>query len=492
VLITLASVTVGAAIAFNVQVGFGLAAALLFLLVVDAPAAAWAICALVFAIGFRALISVGLLPSVATFLDIPLAWGALLAALLKRGPRTAVASRLLKWLAGLALAVLASWVFHPTEVLRPIFYLALLGEPFALVGALLLDPPSPRLRKALIATAAALVAIQVPIALFQASRHGVGDQVQGTLYGAGAGGHVMAAIVVVGMIWLLTGARNVPLGWRVPMAAPLLLVPALADAKQVIFALIPGLLIAKWRRGIGPMLLTAGLAAVAVGSIWIVDPTGARSSTNFLQQANEGHSGKLAAYQLVWQGVRTDPQSFMFGKGPAETVSRAAFMTTDLLLKENSPLRAFGLQPAQFAIDAQTAAELRSGAINNPGLSSSFNSAQSSAMGVFGDLGVVGAVVYLGLFLSLFLALRRSRSRLAIAPLVGWGMLAFLGFLFDWLEEPPFTLFLAVLAALALTEANVLVPRLRTSSSERAGVTVLDVGAAAPGLSEAEQPLADS
>ena len=71
-------------------------------------------------------------------------------------------------------------------------------------------------------------------------------------------------------------------------------------------------------------------------------------------------------------------------------------------------------------------------------------------------------------------------------------MLAFLGFLFDWLEEPPFTLFLAVLAALALTEANVLVPRLRTSSSERAGVTVLDVGAAAPGLSEAEQPLADS
>src|SRR5205823_6188745 len=131
---------------------------LLFLLVVDAPAGAWAICALLFAIGFRALISVGLLPSAATFVDIPLAWGALLAALLKRGPRTALASHLLKWLGGLALAVLASWVFHPTELLRPIFYLALLGEPFALVGALLLDPPSPRLRKALVVTAAALAA----------------------------------------------------------------------------------------------------------------------------------------------------------------------------------------------------------------------------------------------------------------------------------------------------------------------------------------------
>jgi hypothetical protein len=70
---------------------------------------------------------------------------------------------------------------------------------------------------------------------------------------------------------------------------------------------------------------------------------------------------------------------------------------------------------------------------------------------VLGDLGVAGAATYAVLFGSLFLALRRLRSPEALAATGGWAMWAVLGFVFDWWEQPPFSLVLAVLSALALT-----------------------------------------
>ena len=79
----------------------------------------------------------------ATYVDLPLAWGALAVGLLKRRPSSPLLTRHLRWLAALGLAVVLAWAFHPSEVLRPVLYLALLGEPFAIVGALLADPPSP-------------------------------------------------------------------------------------------------------------------------------------------------------------------------------------------------------------------------------------------------------------------------------------------------------------------------------------------------------------
>ena len=57
-------------------------------------------------------------------------------------------------------------------------------------------------------------------------------------------------------------------------------------------------------------------------------------------------------------GIRLelDPTKMLFGEGPAETVSRAAFMTTDSFLHPNSPLRIFDLKPAQIALQADASA----------------------------------------------------------------------------------------------------------------------------------------
>src|SRR5436190_1145927 len=156
------SVALGVAIATNVQVSFLLVVVLLGVATLTAPSGAWVLCALVAAIGFRGLVQLGVLPSVATFIDLPLAWGALAVGLLKRRSSSRLLTMILRFLAALALAIVLAWAFHPSEVLRPVLYLALLGEPFAIIGALLADPPSPRMRLALERTLLVLLIVQLP------------------------------------------------------------------------------------------------------------------------------------------------------------------------------------------------------------------------------------------------------------------------------------------------------------------------------------------
>ena len=216
-----ASVLLGWAIAINPQVAFIGTVAFLGVAALAAPAGAWVLCALIAALTFRGLVELEMLPSVATFIDLPLAWGALAVALIRNRPSSLLLRRHLRWLGALGLAVVLAWAFHPSEVLRPVLYLALLGEPFAIVGALLADPPSERLRRLLQGALLVLLIIQIPIAGLQFATLGPADSVQGTLYGAGAGAHVISGVVVVGAIWILgSGVARRTLG---PMWLPALI-----------------------------------------------------------------------------------------------------------------------------------------------------------------------------------------------------------------------------------------------------------------------------
>src|SRR5689334_15281435 len=232
-------IALGASIGLNLQVSFLLVIGFLGVAALAAPAGAWVLCALIAAVTFRGLVELHALPAVATFLDLPLAWGALAVGLLKRRATSPLLSRLLLWLGLLGLGVALAWAFHPSEALRPIVYLALLGEPFAIVAALLADPPSPRLRRALELTLLAVLLVQIPIAILQLATLGPRDAIQGTLYGAGAGAHVISAVAVVGAIWILSGGigREILGPARLPAAVALLVIPFVADAKQVILAM---------------------------------------------------------------------------------------------------------------------------------------------------------------------------------------------------------------------------------------------------------------
>jgi hypothetical protein len=442
----LGSIALGAAIAVNVQVAFLVVITFLGVAALAAPAGAWVLCALVAALTFRGLVEVNALPPVATFIDLPLAWGALAVGLLKRQKSSPLLAQHLRWLAAFGLAVVLAWVFHPSEVLRPVLYLTLLGEPFAIVGALLADPPSPRLRRALERTLIALLTIQIPIAALQLAALGRSDHIQGTLYGAGAGHHVIAAVIVVGVIWILSGGvSRSSLGiWRLPVLAALVLIPFLADAKQVILAVPAILLASTWRRGPLILLTRVALVAGSVVALFTLAPAG-DTAQSYIEQAERGQGGKQATAQFVWREVRADPPSLAFGKGPAETVSRAAFMTTEGFQRPGSPLDALGLEPAALAMEAEnTAQEVSHGG-------TSFNSGTSSALGVLGDLGIFGLLAYIALLFSLFVRLRRQTSAEGIAAAAGLALMLVLGLVFDWWEQPPFGVLIGVLAGLSLT-----------------------------------------
>jgi hypothetical protein len=406
-----------------------------------APASAWLAAALVATLTFKGLGTIGVLPSVATFADMFLVWGALASAGLRRRRLPATAAWPARLLVALGLSMAVSGAFNDTELLRPVVYLMLLATPFVAATALLVDPPDLRGRRSLNRVLLVLLAVQVPLAYWQALTNENKGRVEGTLIGAGAGAHVMSAVAVVGAIWVLAAA---PLRARarVPLAAALLVIPFLADAKQVILASPAMLLAGNWRNT-REAFLRVGAVALAVLVLLTVIPAG-QNATGFLEQAREGRGGKQAATTVVWSTLRADPVSMTVGVGPAMSISRAAFMTTPDFVDTDSPLHVLGLRPAELAPEVQARAEEVSGGYT------SFDTGLSSALGVLGDIGVLGAAVYVALLGWFFVALRRSRSPEAVPATCGLALFAVLGLVFDWWEQPPFGILVGVLAGLAL------------------------------------------
>jgi hypothetical protein len=439
-------ICVGVALAVNPQLGLILAVAAVGVFALAAPPYWWVLSALIASLTFKGLVTLGALPSVATYLDLPLAWGALAAALMRgRDDYNRFAAKYLRWLALLSVAVLAAWIMNPSELIRPIVYLFLLGQPFAIVAALLVAPPSPKARKVLLGAAAVLIAVQVPLAYFQFATHANPDDVQGTLLGAGAGAHVMSAVVAVGAFWVLSGIRNRFSWWRLALVTLMLGVLFIADAKQVIFALpafVLGVSILASRlvfavRSLAAIIAIVGLVSLPAGQI----------AVRYLESNRSGQSGKQATAEFIWRSAKSDPPSLVFGNGPAETVSRAAFMTTEGFLQPDSPIRVLQLAPAKAALEAQGLALARSGG------GTSANTGVSSALGVFGDLGLFGALAYAGLVVLTLKKLRRYVSPEGQAAAGGWAMFVVLGFVFDWWEQPPLSVLLALLAGVALTSS---------------------------------------
>ena len=356
-------------------------------------------------LSFRALGQYGLLPSTATFIDMFLAWGALAASLLRarRLPKEAVWP--LRFLIGLALCAIASATVNGTELLRPAVYLVLLGTPFAVIAALVIDRPSVGDRRLLTSVLLAALVVQIPIAFVQSRQSGNPDDVQGTLVGAGAGAHVISAIAVVGAVWVLLALPR-SLVVRLAIALPLLLIPFLADAKQVVLAAPVMLIAGKWHGKLGAAIRIPAVAVMFIALLTVI-PAG-DTARNFIEKNRNGQSGKEAAAATVFGALKADPPALVVGLGPAETVSRAAYMTTPLLLRGDSPLHALGLSPAKLADKVQT------DALDASGGGTSFNTGISSALGVIGDLGIIGAIIYASMIGYLFVALRRSQRREAV------------------------------------------------------------------------------
>ncbi len=144
-------------------------------------------------------------------------------------------------------------------------------EPFLLLAAILLATPDRVGRRFLIGTLAAVCVIQVPFAVVQSLGSTNPDDVKGTLLGAGAGHHVMAGGLIIGLFAAIALVKRPIL--VVAIAAVVLLIGVLADAKQVMFpapiAYVAATIFASRssfdaRRILTALLLAAGFVVVVL------------------------------------------------------------------------------------------------------------------------------------------------------------------------------------------------------------------------------------
>jgi len=447
------SVLVGAATANAPVVAWLVIAATAGIVLVQMPVDAWVWAAVLLSVGSRLAVATGMVPQIVNFLHFPLALGAALVAAVNRGDVQArLRSKLALGLTGLLAVSLGSWVANGGEMIRPILAWLVFAEPFLLVYAILKIRGGPRGRRRLLSLLMTLAFIQLPLAVWQFRTLGLGDPVQGTFVGLGAGAHVAGAVALLGTMVLV--ARVASRGSRSGLPVLLLggsalaIVSFLADAKQAFAAFLAGAMYLVWTSGfygrgkflLLPVLVLGG-AALATSSF------PAFGQIFNVRLLHEGASGKISAYGIISGGGLT-PRTLL-GLGPGNSVSRVSLMGVESYVKPQSPVSLLGLTPAPATQEILALAQS-----NWLIASSSAWSGISSWLGLFGDLGLVGVAVYLWLCVHIWRALGRVRTWQSQAARASLVMAALLGGIYSWLEEPGFTMVVALLVGLALIPSH--------------------------------------
>jgi hypothetical protein len=410
----------------------------------------WAAAALTVTSLSEVLARAGFLPDVVTFADFAFVYLGVVAALL-RGVRTwsPTARRLTLALAALLVATCLSAVLQQTEALRPVVSFVVWADPFALVLLFLLEPPSERERRRLLFYLGTLTVLQLPVAIAQAATLGLGDPVKGTL----ASSHTMAGFTVLGALALISWGYDrswaARLGCTVGALPFLVLIPVLTDAKQVTFSLpAAALVFLGATRRLGRKTMIVAIVSGALALLLLAVPAG-KVAAGYLSDAASGDYGKVVGFQVALNEMEHQWAEVVFGLGPANGLSRIAYLTSDThALRGTAPLSRLHLAPAPVAMQAVAEAKF------DPA-ESSFGSPQSSALGIFTDLGLVGLLAFVWVLgVTVWPLVERRRDWLARAALAGWVFSVPLAFVFDWWEQPPFMLPLATLTGLAISAAR--------------------------------------
>ena len=410
---------------------------------------AWCSLLLVTAVAARGLQTMLGLPQVVDFLHYPVVLLFGLAAVdrpwraASRGPG--------RWLAGFVLLVLLSALAHPSNPLRALLFLLIAGEPLLVIWAISRWGTDREASRTVGLVALLLAAIQVPIAVYQGTTLGWTDPVQGTLTGHGAGHHVLGALFALGLLAVVAAilARRLnPVAGG--LMATLCLGMMLATGSMAVLvvasiaAIMEPLLGPSRSSGVGPSRrLTAILVALLLGATTLAFV--AAWVPGFFQRALDLATSSSASPEIaiMRDRVSSDPLTLVLGSGPGTTASRASLLLIGP--PQGSPLTFLGLEPTELGMALFVAS-------SNPAYGGSVESAASSALGIIGDLGLVGLVAWGTLFFAIWRRAGRSNSWLAPAARSGLLMVAALSFVDNWLEYPEFAVPFAILIGWVLSD----------------------------------------
>ncbi len=347
---------------------------------------------------------------------------------------------------GALLAVfLISAAVNGAGLINAVLGFLLLGEPFLLLAILVNSRPTRASVHAMGWWLLSLSLVQIPVAFMQwprAQRAFNADLVQGTFEGMGPGHHVMGALALTGGLYLLHSFRTVRWWIAWPLAGLLFCLVVMSDSKQIILAFFVAYALLRARSVRSPaaaVWLNVRLL-LGVAAIWVVLwYAGKAQYFEHIPLVLYGFANKLAVLPLLARHTESAAQ-WIFGLGPGHGVSRLG----GWLIETYWPLlEGLGGTRTEIAAEAWR--------VTGPyeHVSSVFALLFSWA-GILGDVGLAGLGVYAALVWYTY-------RRLCVDDLARLILIsvAILGFLFEWLEEPNFMLFVfAVIAQKWLARAS--------------------------------------
>ena len=399
-------------------------------------------------------------PAVVNFVHFGLAIGFVALVL----PAVGGAARaLVLGLLSLLCVICLSALWNDAGVVNALLDFLLLSEPFLLL--LLLAPSAgrtmapARLRR-VHAILAAFVMVHVAFAYHQVVVAGLtADDVKGVFLGQGAGHHVGGAVALSAAVYLAWRAGFGPPLARVPIALLVAGVTVLSDSKQVIAVFVGSLVVLaltradRVKKAVGYVaggVLAVGISAWAATTVWPalgiwVDPT----------RIQIGMEQKLSIIPLL-ESYHDSPVQQVLGLGPGHTVGRLGKM----LPAYEEILMPLGATTHPSTEAAQIASQ--SHWVSNSTTGSSVWALFFFWAGLWGDLGLLGVLVYAGLWAFVWRRVCTDDvSRFFVINILAFGVV------FTWLEEPGYTLFVAMLIGLAPHVAAV-----ERESAATAGATV--------------------
>lgn len=434
----------------------------------DGVAFGLALAAVAGAVFSRLVVSWGF-PSVLNFVHFPIA---LLAFTAISHPKVLPIRRTALATLGFAAVAMVSGVVNGVELTRMLAALILWIEPILIAYvvwvALIRSPASRNLgRSATLVFAIAIFAqgvmmtLQIPRQLALPG----GDQMQGTFLGSGIGAHAAPAVAFLGIIVLLESATLYRRGrWlKLLGVAYGLVITSLALARVVTAIFAVALLVGTVVRSRGAVKgsIAAGISLLIGVGLWLAFPL--LADVPDIERQLPGWEVKASGIQGIVEDVRRNATYAVVGHGPGTTISRVAMETPDASLNPDSPVASLGLGTTEFT---RQILSTRSGV--SIARSSLFTPA-SSLLGVLGDLGLVGFVLYLGMWLPLLRTARqatRASGRYAASVVVLATVV--LGTIQNWLEEPGYVLLVALLLALIAGDG------FNLSSSDRAQAILME------------------
>jgi hypothetical protein len=298
-----------------------------------------------------------------------------------------------------------------------------------------------------------LAAIQIPIGVYQGLAYGWADPVQGTLVGHGAGHHILGALFAMTLFVVIAAvlARRLNILLAGACAAicfgMILATGSMAVLVFTAFAAALEPLVAPTRRHHGITRsgkMTAAVLAVILGATVLL-VVGALFRGFYERATDLATSTDQPGLEIVWNRAMSDPLALLLGSGPGTSASRASLLLADA--KPGSPLDFIGLEPTDLGVELRFAT-------SKPTYGGSVESAASSALGIAGDLGLVGIAALATLFIVMWRRMGTSSSWLAPAGRAALLILAPLSLIDNWLEYPEFVIPFAILVGFVLSDAG--------------------------------------